>query len=104
MQIRNVQIYLTSGQCMYLGGLVHAAHDKAPWKPEDTVISMVSDDGWIFVEMAEDAGDEGSGVWVDPNGHEHHGPGGSHPTAAGAMTYYRKAAEAQRAQEFDPEG
>jgi hypothetical protein len=89
MAIRNVQIYLTEGQCKYLGGLKDATHAKAPWDPSDTVISMVADDGWIFVEEGKSVGHEGSGVWVDVNGDEHHSSGQGHPTSAEAMTYYR---------------
>lgn len=89
MEIRNVAIYLTKDQCRYLAGLVDATHSDAPWEPEDTVISQVSDDGWIFVEGAEVLGQEGSGVWIDPDGVEHHSPGGEHHESAEAMSYYR---------------
>ena len=69
-------LFLTAGQCRYLGGLVDATHAEAPWEPEDTVITDYHGPGpgWIFVESAENYGDEGSGVWVDQDGVEQHGP------------------------------
>lgn len=67
-------LYLTAGQCRYLGGLVDATHADAPWEPTDTVIFDRTDDGWIMVVDADSLEGEGSGVWVDTNGVEHHGP------------------------------
>lgn len=70
-------LYLTKGQCKYLGGLVDASHADAPWEPDDTVIFSKSDDGWIFVMNAEDLKEnDEAGVWVDANGSEQHGPTG----------------------------
>lgn len=64
---------LTAAQCKYLGGLIDNSVEKAPWEPVDTIVTQSQDDGWIFVEQAENR-DEGSGVWVDSEGHEHFGP------------------------------
>jgi hypothetical protein len=71
--INEVKVYLTAGQCKYLGcvGFV-----RAELPVIDQVITMTSDDGWIFVERADTVGEEGSGVWVDANGQEQHGPSG----------------------------
>lgn len=65
MQITQTRIYLTDKQCQYLEN-----------QNTDQVISMTSDDGWIFVEAAANVGEEGSGVWVDANGEDHFGPTG----------------------------
>jgi len=95
-EIKDAQVYLTKGQCEYIAGTDHEG-DRVLLDPIDTVITMVSTDGWIFVEQAECVGEEGSGVWVDAAGREHFGPtgrSGSGPTdddtySDDAKMYYR---------------
>jgi len=39
-------------------------------------VSRQDNQGWIIVESTENLGEDGSGVWVDTEGHEHFGPEG----------------------------
>lgn len=67
-------VYLTGQQCRYLH-LGPSADGKI--EPQgDLCITDKDDKGWIFVEQASTVGNEGSGVWVDALGTEHHGPTG----------------------------
>lgn len=86
-----VKLYLTAEQCKYLGmpGKKGAEGYEIGDEPEDTCITMVSDDGWIFVELARNVGEDGSGVWVDANGSEHHGPGEDRSNSAAAEEFYK---------------
>jgi hypothetical protein len=65
-------VYLTQGQCRYLHLGPSADGEITP--QGDLCITDSSPDGWIFVEQMDSMGDEGSGVWVNPNGYEDHGP------------------------------
>jgi len=39
-------------------------------------VSRQDNRGWIIVESTENIGEDGSGLWVDTEGHEHFGPEG----------------------------
>jgi hypothetical protein len=68
-------VVLTADQCRYLH-LGPSADGKI--EPQgDLAITDYDRDGWIFVEQAEHMGEDGSGVWVDTKGVEHHGAVGS---------------------------
>jgi hypothetical protein len=47
----------------------------------DQIIEEQDKEGWIFVHAAENFGNEGSGVWMDLEGQEQHGPVGFGPEA-----------------------
>ena len=77
MATRQVYVYLTKDQIEYLyhpGSKDAEGYDKDKVETEDLAITMVNDNGWIFVENARSLAEEGSGVWVDAKGFEHHGP------------------------------
>jgi hypothetical protein len=64
-------VVLTADQCRYLH-LGPSADGKI--EPQgDLAITDYDRDGWIFVEQAVCMGENGSGVWVDTKGVEHHG-------------------------------
>lgn len=75
--IRSVHVYLTADQIEYLyhpGSKGAEGYDPAERFKEDLAITQVDDHGWIFVENSKSLGEDGSGVWVDAVGQEHHAP------------------------------
>lgn len=78
MAHRQVDVYLTGDQIEYLydpASKDAEGYEKGKREKEDLVIANVNDGNWIFVINARDLeADEGAGVWVDAEGHEHHGP------------------------------
>lgn len=67
-------IYLTAQQCRYLHLGPSADGEIVP--QGDLVITDKDDKGWIFVEQPSTLDEDGSGVWVDASGREHHSPVG----------------------------
>lgn len=72
-QIKEVDIDLTQDQCIYLASDPDASPGDIPGPPQPLSITMVSSDGWIFVEQTACKREDGSGVWVNPEGIELYG-------------------------------
>lgn len=68
-------IRITHAQARYLA--YGPSGDGKVEPQEDLVIEVeaLGQDGWLFVHQAGSEEEEGSGVWVDPHGNEHQGPG-----------------------------
>lgn len=68
-------IRITHEQARYLA---YGPSADGKIEPQGDVViehELASRDGWIFVHQAGYEDNDGSGVWVDTHGNEHHGPG-----------------------------
>lgn len=67
-------VQLTAAQCRYMH--LGPSADGAIVPQGDLTIETQDDEGWIFVSQTKDHRSEGSGVWVDLEGHERNAPHG----------------------------